>query len=124
MRKKVFAFDLDTAKLKQLYPTHNWQNAYRDIGSFLHKNGFDHLQGSVYISSKPMNETKAISVITDLCFKYDWFCESVSDWKMANDIPYQDVTDTIKQIGETFKAEKLQSDELFDFLANTIVNKK
>lgn len=113
MRKKVFAFDLDTDTLKRLYPNPYWQNAYRDIGLFLRRNGFDHLQGSVYISKVPMNETTAISIITDLCFEYDWFCNSVNDWKMANDIPHQDITSTIKQIGQKTQATKLQSDELY-----------
>jgi len=63
-RYRSINFDLDTNKLKEHYPNKTYTNAYEDIKRFLLKNGFEHRQGSGYISQKelsnykPKNKTK------------------------------------------------------------------
>jgi len=62
--RKSLNFDLDTNKLKEYYPNKNYTNAYEDIKKFLLKNGFEHRQGSGYISQKEMS-TKEVADIMD-----------------------------------------------------------
>ncbi len=50
--RKQIAFDLDTNVLKQIFGE-NYTKACYDIARFL-KNDFDHIQGSVYISKRPV----------------------------------------------------------------------
>lgn len=46
--KKGIYFDLDTARLKEVYKNGDWHNAYYELRSFLEKEGFEHIQGSGY----------------------------------------------------------------------------
>jgi len=58
--RQMLNFDLDTLALWDIYPNKkNWQNAYKDIGRFLHKNGFEREQGSGYISVQLNGSLKA-----------------------------------------------------------------
>ena len=70
--KKSLNFDLDTNKLKEIYPNKSYTQAYSDIKSFLVKNDFEHTQGSGYISKEDMSELKVVSIIKDLNKKYPW----------------------------------------------------
>ena len=47
---KAINFDLDTHKLQANYPGANYRNAYYDLRRFFEKHGFEHRQGSGYIS--------------------------------------------------------------------------
>lgn len=79
----AIAFDLDTAKLQELYGVPSWQNAYKDIGNFLRQEGFEHQQGSVYFGD--LNKVNAVTCIVatqKLAKAYAWFAPSVRDIQM------------------------------------------
>ena len=49
---KALNFDLDTENLKRYYPSSDYHKAYFDIKQFMIQNGFEHRQGSGYVSIK------------------------------------------------------------------------
>lgn len=79
----AIAFDLDTAKLADLYGSASWQNAYKDIGNFLRAEGFEHQQGSVYFGNKDkVNAVTCIVATQKMAQKFSWFAPSVKDIQM------------------------------------------
>ena len=69
--KKLINFDLDTNKLKELYPNKNYTQAYDDIKKFLLKNGFEHRQGSGYISKNDMKNSQVANIIEEFYYQYN-----------------------------------------------------
>lgn len=70
--RKVLNFDLDTKKLKEIYPNKNYRQAYSDIRRFLIKNGFEHTQNSRYISINKMPNIEFTKIMEELSNKHDW----------------------------------------------------
>ena len=56
--RKQVTFDLDTKALEKYYPSKSWHNAYEVIKKHMIKNGFEWLQESVYITKKPVSQTR------------------------------------------------------------------
>lgn len=67
--RKQVTFDLDTKILEKYYPTKSWQNAYEVIKKHMINNGFEWLQGSVYITKNPVSQTRVSIVLKDLVKK-------------------------------------------------------
>lgn len=61
--RKQVAFDPDTKALEKYYPTPSWNNAYDVIKRYMLRNGFSWLQGSVYVSDRPMSSTKVTRIL-------------------------------------------------------------
>lgn len=109
--RKYLNFDLDTNKLKEFYPNKNYTQAYDDIKKFLLKNGFEHRQGSGYISEKDMINLDIADIIKELNKKYSWLKDCCKTFD------YYDV-------GETFSAlDILNNDDNSNFSKNTDNNK-
>lgn len=60
--RKQIAFDLDTKALEMYYPGKSWNNAYEVIKKHMINNGFEWLQGSVYVSIKPVSSAKMTNI--------------------------------------------------------------
>ncbi|MEG0614125.1 MAG: hypothetical protein RR540_00095 [Oscillospiraceae bacterium] len=62
---KIILFDLNTEKLKQAekYGEKAFTKAYADIRKFFKKNDFKHMQGSVYISKKPISDSETMTLL-------------------------------------------------------------
>lgn len=79
----AIAFDLDTSKLQELYGPPSWQNTYKDIGTFLRQEGFEHQQGAVYFGDKNrVNAVTCIVATQKMAAKYHCFTPSVKDIQM------------------------------------------
>jgi len=70
--RKSLNFDLDTKKLKEYYPNKNYTEAYNDIKKFLTDNGFEHRQGSGYISKNNMSNQEAVNLVIELNKNHTW----------------------------------------------------
>lgn len=82
--KKALNFDLDTKMLKKVYSETSYTNAYYEIRSFLEKNGFEHRQGSGYVSIKPMTINR-VSVITEkLNDTFLWLSDCVKEFDVTS----------------------------------------
>jgi len=69
-------FDLDINKLKEHYPNKNYTNAYEDIKKFLLKSGFEHIQGSDYISKEKLDPPEIENIIEKLTIECPWIQSS------------------------------------------------
>ena len=77
-KKKLINFDLDTNKLKNVYSTatgHDYTNAYKELGSFFHKIGFDWRQGSSYVSKKSLTIADVTSIISLAKNNFFWLAD-------------------------------------------------
>lgn len=119
--KKQIAFDLDTNKLKEYYPTENWQNAYYDIKTFLKKNHFEHTQGSVYTSKNNITFANVINIIKKINLEFSWLNVCMKDCKVSNvpkqyslnqyfnkdiKIPTREEAKQMKEVGSTHGQKK------------------
>ena len=69
---KAINFDLDTKLLEQEHPKKDATVAYKEIGKFLKKHGFEHRQGSGYISKKPMFDTDVKRLVLQMQKQHPW----------------------------------------------------
>lgn len=88
--RKAINFDLDTRKLKELYPStspNGWRQAWAQIASFLKEQGFIHVQYSGYQSLEPMWTNEVLIVMENLQNKYPWFreCATSADVTLVTD---------------------------------------
>ena len=82
--QKMINFDLDQAKLKQFYPGKDHTYAYRQMGMFLKKNGFEHSQGSGYVSKEPLYQFDIDRLVVELIYKYNWLSECIKEFSSTN----------------------------------------
>ncbi|MDB7980804.1 hypothetical protein [Faecalicoccus pleomorphus] len=88
--RKAINFDLDTRKLKELYPStspNGWRQAWAQIESFLKEQGSIHVQYSGYQSLEPMWTNEVFIVMENLQNKYPWFrdCATSADVTIVTD---------------------------------------
>lgn len=65
-RIKQITFDVDTLVTKKILGEKGYTQIYNDIRTFMEKNGFSHIQGSAYLSNKPMSNTRVYMLIQQL----------------------------------------------------------
>lgn len=82
--RKQIAFDLDTKALEVYYPSEHWRNGYEVIKRHMLKNGFEWLQGSVYMSVKPMSSAKTTRILGNLVKRNPWLNLCMRDCREAN----------------------------------------
>lgn len=75
--RKAINFDFDTNKLKEFY-SNNYNNAYGDIRRYLEKNGFEHRQGSGYVSKNGMSLAEINNVVENMSVKFQWLADCVN----------------------------------------------
>lgn len=79
--RKALNFDLDTKALEIFYPGKTYHQAYYDIRQFLESSGFQHRQGSGYISIDPIDFYEISLLINEMSEKFPWLkrCTKVVD---------------------------------------------
>lgn len=79
--RKALNFDLDTKALERFYPGESYHKAYYDIRQYLENSGFQHRQGSGYVSKDPISVYKVSLLINDMSEKFPWLnrCTKVVD---------------------------------------------
>jgi virulence-associated protein VapD len=78
----AIAFDLDAARLQNVYPNATYTNAYGDIGKVLEPLGFTWRQGSVYFGGAEMNAVECVLAAQAVSNAYPWFKSCVRDMRM------------------------------------------
>ena len=112
MSRKMINFDLDTKALQMHYPKSDWHNAYSDIRSFLEKEGFEHRQGSGYISSCSMPYYKVQASLYKMKQQMPWLTHCVNKIDVSNIGKTYDETGIFVSNSEHQLIE-LQSDEIY-----------
>lgn len=82
--RKQIAFDLDTKALEIYYPSGHWRSGYEVIKRHMLKNGFEWLQGSVYVSRKPMSSAETTRILGNLVKRNPWLNLCMRDCREAN----------------------------------------
>lgn len=82
--KKQISFDLDTKALKTYYPSGSWKNAYEVIRRYMVNSGFNWLQGSVYVSQKPVASAEVTNILDELIDKNPWLNVCMRDCRETN----------------------------------------
>ena len=81
--QKQLIFDLDTVLLRNLFGD-SYTGVYYDIRTFLEKHGFDHIEGSSYISQKPLTDVQLARVIISLKQTFPFLNKCVKNMHSAN----------------------------------------
>ena len=84
MSRKYLNFDLDTKALQEWYPDGDWHNAYMDIRRYLEEHGFEHRQGSGYISRKNLNLLQATVIVQRMAREYLWLQPCLKELDVTN----------------------------------------
>ena len=109
-KRKALNFDLDTKKMKELnlYPI-----GYRLLGSSLEKHGFEHRQGSGYISKAKLDGDNVYDIISDVVSENEWLASCVKKIDVTDIGKQHDLTMTVKELSEMLDGVN-QTDELDD----------
>ena len=85
--RKEVVFDLDTTeKGLQTYYSNpaNWRKAYDDIRNFMQQHGFEHQQGSAYISDNPLKKQEVYDLVSDMVKNMPWLSQCTKALDIAN----------------------------------------
>lgn len=82
--RKQITFDLDTKALEKYYPGKSWNNAYEVIKKHMINNDFEWLQGSVYVSIKPVSSAKMTNILLSLVENNPWLNLCMRDCRETN----------------------------------------
>lgn len=71
-KRKQLTFDIDTKVAKEVLGEKNYTTVYTNIRDFMKSEGWIHIEGSVYMSSKPLSTTKIAHLINGLKKQYPY----------------------------------------------------
>lgn len=96
-KRKAINFDLDTNKMKELklYP-----KGYRTLGASLKKHGFEHRQGSGYISKERIDSIMVARIIESVTKEQVWLAECVRKIDVTDIGRQHDLTATVRELSE------------------------
>ena len=106
--RKQITFDLDTAALKLYYPTDSWNNAYDVIKRHMIKNDFSWLQGSVYVSNKPITSVEVTNILDELIVNNLWLSVCMRDCRETNIGKEHSKNHVFDKYADTSTREKLK----------------
>ena len=122
--RKQIAFDLDTNALKIYYPSESWNNAYEVIRNHMTANGFRWLQGSVYVSDKPMKPYRVTRVLDELARKNPWLNVCMRDCRETNIGREHDINNIFDKTAEVPTRAELKAKVLWSSVFVTLASKK
>lgn len=82
--RKAINFDLDTHLLKAKYPGADYRAAYYDIRRFFERRGYEHRQGSGYLSAQKQTSADIYDLMDDLARELPWLSECVNKIDVTN----------------------------------------
>lgn len=81
--RKAINFDIDTKKYEE-YTGKPSPTAYAEIRKFLRKNGFEHRQGSGYVSKNDMKTSDIGILATNMTLAFDWLKYCIKQIDVTN----------------------------------------
>lgn len=100
--RKAINFDIDTKKYEQ-YTGKDAPLAYTEIKAYFERYGFEHRQGSGYISKDNVSDRKIAQIITSMPLEIEWLDQCIK---------VMDVTDIGKQHSVTEMIHKVQTKKI------------
>lgn len=83
-KRKQLSFDLDTNVVKKILGEKNYTMAYANIKSYMEDEGWEHIEGSVYMSRKPISTVRVAYLINRLKKKYPYLIKCIRDMHQAD----------------------------------------
>ena len=81
--RKAINYDIDTKKYEKYTKKHS-PTAYLQLRKFLKSNGFEHRQGSGYVSIENITNSDVIMLIRNMTLKFDWLAYCVEHIDVTN----------------------------------------
>lgn len=78
-KRKQIAFDIDTNVAKEILGEKKYTDIYAHIRRFMEKKDWQHIEGSVYMSSKPMDNADIFFLIKDMKKQYPYLDKCVKE---------------------------------------------
>ncbi len=96
-KRKALNFDLDTNEMKKrdMYP-----KGYSILGGALKKYGFEHRQGSGYVSKERLDSMTVARIVGKLTQEYPWLAECVNKIDVTDIGRQHDLTDVVRLYSE------------------------
>ena len=94
--RKAINFDIDTKKYEE-HTRKKASTAYAEIKRFLKKNGFEHRQGSGYVSKNSLDDLRITAIITNMTLTLKWLRFCVKEIDVTNIGKQHSLLDTINR---------------------------
>lgn len=83
-RRKQLTFDIDTNIAKEILGEKNYTTAYANIKNFMKNEGWLHIEGSVYMSAKPLSTTQVAHLINSLKKEYPYLTKCIKNMHQSD----------------------------------------
>ena len=80
----AIAYDFNTDCLKENYHNTSWNNAYKDVRTFLETKKFTWKQGSLMYGDQDMTMVQATLVVQEMSQKFSWLASCLSDIRLLH----------------------------------------
>ncbi len=78
-RRKQLTFDIDTNVARKILGEQNYTNIYANIRKFMEREGWKHIEGSVYMSNRPVDNGDVTYLIQDMKKQYPYLDKCVKE---------------------------------------------
>lgn len=109
--RKAINFDIDTKKYEE-YTGKKSPTAYSEIKTFLKRNGFEHRQGSGYVSKDSLTDRKVLAIIMNMSSQFVWLRYCVKQIDVTNIGKQHSLIDGINKVPENGEIEDLSNIEI------------
>lgn len=114
--KRQIAFDLSQEELKKHYPRSKfamspkyYNEAYADIKRFMKKHGFEHRQGSVYISKDKLSNADINILVGKLAKELPWLSKCATAFDVTSIGTQHSLKKVLENVAREFELEKVQT---------------
>lgn len=105
--RKAINFDIDTKKYEEYTGKHS-PAAYEEIKRFLKRNGFEHRQGSGYISKESLSDNDITALMINMTITFDWFKYSIKQFDVTNIGRQHSLLNTINKVSTKNELDNLE----------------
>ena len=84
VKRKQISFDIDTNVAKKILGEQGYTKIYADIRRFMETGGWQHIEGSVYMSIAPLSNTKVLYVIDGMKEKHPYLEKCIREIHQAD----------------------------------------
>ena len=109
--RKALNFDLDTKEYEN-YTGKKAPTAYAEIKRFLKRNGFEHRQGSGYISEESLTDGKIFAIIQNMSVELKWLRNCVEQIDVTNIGKQHSLVDVINKAPDKNDLSNLENIEI------------
>lgn len=102
---KAINFDLSVNDLKKCYS--DYTKAYYDLKRFFARRGFEHRQGSGYVSKKKLAQADIIDLLDEMNTELPWMKDCVTKIDVTNIGAQHDLKDLLRDLAVASEEELL-----------------